>query len=55
MTGGLLQCARRFFQPRRPPFCFHSSMLMVPALRADVVPAFILVLTEDVSLIEVQS
>jgi hypothetical protein len=55
MTGGLLQCARRFCQQGRPLFCFHSSVLTVPALRADVVRAFILILTEDVSLIEVQS
>jgi hypothetical protein len=40
---------------RRPLFFFHSAVLTVPALPADVVLAFILFLTEDVSLIEVLS
>ena len=32
------------------PFCSHSSVLMVPALRADVVPAFTVVLMDIVAL-----
>jgi hypothetical protein len=51
---GRVSCARRFCPSLRRLFCFHSLMLTLPALRADVVLAFILVLM-DVSRIEVLS